>query len=176
MQKELANARGIKPIKAIAESCAFNPAQFDALIRLISHADARIAGNAAWSAGHAVEINPAVINDAHHEVLMAVLRQTELSPLKRNILRIWQSGVPLPKELLPEIADRALGFVADSKADIAVRAYAVSVLQQCLPEMPDLRWEVLFLLERELPYAKPAFMIRAKRFIRFSENPEFNTN
>lgn len=159
---------------AMAELCAFDPHEFNALVGCISHSDKRTAVNAAWSAGHAVELNPAIVNESHHEVLLAVLKQTVLSPLKRNILRIWQSGIPLPLKLLPEIADQALGFIADPRADIAVRAYAITVLQHCLPEMPGLKQEVLFLLEREMPYAKPAFALRAKRFIRFSDKPEFN--
>jgi|GEM_PF-1447008 len=174
-QKALASGAGIKQIRAIAAICAFDPIKFNALIAYISHADKRTATNAAWSAGHAVELNPAIVNGSHHEILLAILKQTEISALKRNILRIWQSGAPLPVNLLPEIADAALGFVADPHADIAVRAYSITVLQHCLPEMPGLKSELMFLLERELPYAKPAFAIRAQRFIRFSDKPEYNT-
>ncbi len=160
-------ARNAKDIKEIAGRCADYPKDFDTLIGCIEDKDHHTASLAAWAMSHAVGIRPSILRMKHHKELVRIANQTSLGGIKRNIVRAWQS-VDLPEDVRYDIADIALKFLGTPKEDIAIKAFSITVLQNCLKYIPELREEILFIIEKEMPMASAAFRVRAGKFMKFA--------
>lgn len=52
------------------------------------------------------------------------------------------------------------------KEEIAVRAFALSILENIIIDLPEIIEEILFIIDKERSYASAAFQVRAKRFER----------
>lgn len=165
MLEKLRQRIGIQIVKEIANEACVDECVLDAVCKYTSHSDARVVYNASWIISHAVDIDGSILSYKHHRSLLNALGSTETGGVKRNLIRVWQFII-IPETILPEIADFALKFLADPKEDIAVRAFAITVLENCLKTIPELKDEVLFLLQRELQIAGPAIRVRANRFIK----------
>jgi hypothetical protein len=169
LKKQLEKARNIHSVLDIAKACAVIPEEFDKLVSLMEDKDRHISAMAAWSMGHAVQQQPDILARHHHEVFIRIAAHTTLGGIKRNILRAWQWAPPAG-ELLYEAADIALKLLADPKEDVAVKAFSITLLQNALKEIPELKDESLFVIEKNLPQAKPAFTSRAKKFMAFARH------
>jgi hypothetical protein len=165
MKALLAKARNVRDIKHIASLCADNPGDFDNLLKCMEGSDPHLGALAAWAMSHAVSLRPDILKRNHFDRMVGLAGQTTHSALKRNILRAWQM-VELPGELQYSIADIALKFLSSSGEDIAVKAFSITVLQNCLKQIPELKEEILFILEREMPHASAAYIVRAGKFMK----------
>ncbi len=166
LKKSLDNARHAKDIQTIAQRCVDHPEDFDFLIEAMTHKDTQTSSRAAWAMSHAVQISPAILEKKQHIRLIEIADKAISGSLKRNIMRAWQS-VELPSGFIYEIADLALRFLGNPKEDVAVKAFSITVLQNCLKQIPELKEEVLFLIEKEMPHATAAFVVRAGKFQKF---------
>lgn len=52
----------------------------------------------------------------------------------------------------------------NKKNDVAVRAFALTILEHLISSIPELIEEVLFLIEKEKSFANAAFLVRSNRF------------
>src|SRR5690606_33277873 len=83
----------------------------------------------------------------------------------RNVVRTWQFAIPSDKEVSFQIVEYCLSKLTDIKQEIAIRAFAITVLERHIESIPELKEEVVFILEKELPHATPAFLARARRYL-----------
>ncbi len=165
MLEKLRQRIGIKIVREIANVACFDESVLDAICKYASHSESRVVYNASWIISHAVDIDRNILSYKHHRYLLNALGKTEIGGVKRSLIRVWQFII-IPETILPKVTDYALKFLSDPKEDIAVRAFAITVLENCLKSIPELKDEVLFFLERELLFAGPAIQVRAKRFIK----------
>lgn len=165
IREKVKHARNVRDVKAIAMICEDDEEGFEELIGCMEDKDFRISGTAAWAMSHAVQKKPDLITSAHQAKLIRLARQTTSGALKRNIARAWQWCF-LPPDLMFDIAETALGFLNSAEEDVAVKAFSITVLERCLKVIPELKEEVLFILEKEMPHASAAYIHRAGKLIR----------
>lgn len=160
----LKQSRNAVNIKRIASDCLEDPEGFESLIALTGGKDQRIASLAAWAMSHAVGLDKTILKLPHHKKLLAIITKTGNNAVKRNIMRAWQ-WVKLPQELVPDIADIAFRLFSNPAEDIAVKVFSMTVLESCLQFIPEMKEEVLFIIEKDLPHGTAAYQVRAARFM-----------
>ena len=163
----LDKARSANDVKAIAKLCAENPDDFQYVLSCLRE-NGKSASMVAWVLGHAVELNPLILMPSHYDILIQTALKSKTGGVKRNIVRIWQL-VEIPNDRICEIVDITLKYLNGANEDIAVKAFSITVLQHCLKYIPELQEEIIFILEKDMPQASPAYVHRAKKLLKFAE-------
>lgn len=160
---DLRDIRSVRSIKEIAMHASVDSALFNELFLSIKHEDERIAYNASWAAGHLLQKYTNYNLDNYLPALIVTATNTSKGGLKRNIFKIIQH-IRIPTEYQYDCADLAMNSLLNPKEDIAVRAFALSILEKLIPSIPELIEEVFFIIEKEKSFATPAFLVRSIRF------------
>ncbi len=161
----LAQSRSKKHTLKVTAWLLKNPMEFEVLITLMADKDLFIAQNAAWVMSDAVKINKQLVKP-HFEQLHNIIINTKTDGIKRNILRVWQ-WVQIPENMQYNVADICLQYLQNHKETVAVKAFSLTVLQNMMVYIPELKEEILFEIEKQLPNSTAAFQHRAKAFIAF---------
>jgi hypothetical protein len=164
LKKRLETVRTVLDIKHMAMECA-NSEDLVLLISFMKDRDAHVSAMAAWCMGHVVIKNPDILSGHHQELFLEIASNTQSSSLKRNIMRAWQAA-EIPGNIRFQVAELALAFLAAAKEDIAIKAFSITVLQHIVPYIPELKEEILFILERDMPHASAAYINRARQFMK----------
>ena len=160
---ELKNIRSVINIREIAKRASVDAALFNELFLSIKNEDERIAYNASWAAGHLLQKYNNYNLDNYLPILIVTASNTSKGGLKRNIFKIIQH-VRIPIDYQYDCADLAMNSLLNPKEDIAVRAFALSILEKLIPSIPELIEEVFFIIEKEKSFATQAFLVRSIRF------------
>lgn len=161
----LRNTRSKAIIYSIAQDISIDNSAFTELVKLIKSKEYRVSYNASWAASHVVEINPNIVSVKNHKFLLDAINNETIGGIRRNIIKVWQH-IDIPESQVSDVVDLALKCLSDPKEVIAVRAYAITILENCLRYIPEIKEEVLFVLELHMPHFGPACMARARRFIK----------
>jgi hypothetical protein len=160
---ELKDIRSVRSIKEIAMHASVDAALFNKLFISIKDEDERIAYNASWAAGHLLQKYKNYNLDNYLPTLIVTASNTSKGGLKRNIFKIIQH-IRIPIEYQYDCADLAMNSLLNPKEDIAVRVFALSILERLIPSIPELIEEVFFIIEKEKSFATPGFVVRSIRF------------
>ncbi|MCC6818726.1 MAG: hypothetical protein IT245_07540, partial [Bacteroidia bacterium] len=168
MLSRLSEIRDVKQIKKLAQFCAEDKKGLSTVLKRLDQGVGREKAIASWILSHAVEINPKCLNDKQHALLIELVKSNTLGTIRRNIIRVWQFSFPQIEDLKIKIIDLSLQMLSDLSQDLAVRVFSITVLESYLEFMPEIREEVIFLIERESPNPSPSFSVRANKFIKSS--------
>jgi hypothetical protein len=160
---DLKNISGVRNIKEIAKDASVDSVLFNELFLNIKNENERIAYNASWAAGHLLHKCSNYNLDNYLPILIVTASNTIKGGIKRNIFKIIQH-IRIPIDYQYDCADLAMNSLLNTKEDIAVRAFALSILEKLIPSIPELIEEVLFIIEKEKSVATPAFVVRSIRF------------
>jgi hypothetical protein len=168
LKKQLENIRTVLDIKRLAMECT-GKHEFASLVTCMTDRDSHVSAMAAWCMSHVVIKHPQILSINHYRTFLDIVSNTQSSSLKRNIMRAWQV-VDIPADLRLWVAEIALAFLASPKEDVAIKAFSITVLQQIVRYVPELKEEILFILERDMPHATAAYIQRARQFIKASSS------
>ncbi len=160
---ELKGIRSVINIREIAKRASVDAALFNELFQSIKNEDERIAYNASWAAGNLLQKYNNYNLDNYLPILIVTASNTSKGGLKRNIFKIIQH-VRIPIDYQYDCADLAMNSLLNPKEDIAVRAFALSILENLIPSIPELIDEVFFIIEKEKLFATPVFVVRSIRY------------
>jgi hypothetical protein len=165
IKKMLEKGHSKAQVIAIVSYIGSNKNRFKALVYLYLKGPYLITQRASWPLSIAAEKDPSLILP-HLKHLVKFLHHPGVhDAAKRNTMRLLQFVV-IPKRLQGKVADICFEYLADKKQAIAIRVFSMSVLSEITVGHPDLQKELRILIEDELPYAKPAFVSRAKRVLK----------
>lgn len=92
----------------------------------------------------------------HLERMIANLNTENIHiAVKRNTVRILQF-IEVEENLQSELFDHCINFLKDPKEPIAVKAFSMGILYKICKQYPDLKTEVIPLIEDELEYTDSA--------------------
>ncbi len=160
---ELRDIRNVRDIKEIAIKARNDSLFFNELFLNIKSENERIAYNASWAASHLLQSHNNYNLDDFFPILISTASITTKGGLKRNIFKIIQH-IRIPFDYQYDCADLAMNSLLNLNEDIAVRAFALSILEKLIHSIPEIIDEVLFIIEKEKAYATPAFVVRSIRF------------
>jgi hypothetical protein len=139
-------------------------ALFDLLYSLIFSDNRKLAWRSAWIIDNASEEFPDLLSEKLPEIIEGLLT-TNNGSLKRHFSRIL-CRYQLPEQYLGAIVDRCFALLSPVEP-IAVRVFAMQILFNITRDIPDLKGELVSVLENLLEEGGSAgFINRANKLLR----------
>ena len=146
-----------------------NPDRFAQLVDVFLQGPYRITQRSAWPLSYCVEKYPALLKPHFKRIISHLNKKPVHDGVKRNTLRMLQF-VRVPPVHQGVVVDLCLAFLADSKEPIAIRVFAMTVLANIASEVPELKNELIPLIEDQFPYASAGFLSRGKKVLKQLKN------
>lgn len=142
-----------------------DPKRFAELVGVFLAGPYRVTQRASWPLSSCVEHNPSLIKPHLKRILSYLYKEGEHVAVKRNILRLLQY-ITIPSSLQGKTINLCFGFLSNPKESIAVRVFAMTVLANLAKENPDLKNEIILIIEDQLPYGSAGFLSRSKKVLK----------
>lgn len=142
-----------------------DPKKFSELVKVFLEGPYRVTQRIAWPLSYCVEENTALIHPHLSQILKYVQRPGLHDSVKRNVARLLQF-IDIPKKHQGAVADICFKFFSDKKESIAVRVFSMAVLANLAKEIPELKNELIPIIEDQLPFGTPAFVSRGRKVLK----------
>ncbi len=113
---------------------------------------------AAWTLGHYAQKDGDSCKK-HLPRIVKLLEKNIHPGIKRDVLRIFED-LPIPKKIESYLYDQCLGFIIDTKIPIAVSAFGITVATKIAMAYPELKEELLYVLDSMEGYGSVAYTYR----------------
>lgn len=151
--------------RSYAEELGNNPQAFAEIIEIIKANERPYVQRAAFLFDYMLDLHPELL-DRHWEDCFEILAGKNLHPATpRGILRQWQFK-EIPDEHMGRVVDVSFRIIQDLDEEIAARVNAMTILTNICKAEPELKGELIAIIESHLPHAKAAFRSRAKRSLK----------
>ena len=144
IREEILKEHSKKQAEKIAAYVGNNKQRFNTLAKLFISGDYRITQRAAWIISSCAENHPSLILP-HLSDFIEYAHNPPHVAVKRNVVRVL-SFIDIPENMEGKAFDFCLPLVTSVKEDIAVRAYAITVIGNIALKYPELRGEVCEIL------------------------------
>lgn len=141
-----------------------DPDRFAVLARLVLSQDADIVLRASWLLTLCAERTPSLLLPWIPKLITAAARPNASDALRRNIVRSLQF-VDIPRRSQGRAAELCFGFLQDVTAPIAAKAFSMTVLANIAMKEPDLRNELVLVIEQLVPYGSAGIRSRARKVL-----------
>ncbi|MBC7450473.1 MAG: hypothetical protein H7259_03180 [Cytophagales bacterium] len=164
LRTELLKEHSVIQAIRISSWAVQNKEHLKELMEIFFSTEPRIAQRAAWAASKAYELKPEWFS-VYILKLIRISGKPVHDGIRRNSLRILQS-MDIPKKYEGEMLDIAFQMLADPKAAIAIKAFAMTIAFNLVKTYPELKSELKILIEDQLPYATAAIKSRANKILK----------
>ena len=128
--------------------------RFDSLMKLVLGQDQQLAQRAAWAMSYLVTEQPQLIYPYLDQLLTSV-QQPVHDAIKRNTFRFLKE-IEIPESSLSLAVDTCFKILENKKESIAVTCFALHTLLHYSKIIPELKNEILFVLELHQDTEAPA--------------------
>ena len=164
IKKELLKENSKKKTTKIVNYVGGSPARFKILVKNFLAGPYRVTQRAAWPLAYCVQEHPKLITPHLKPILKMLDKKDAHVAVKRNIMRLLQD-VEIPKKLYGMLIDKCFALM-DPQEPIAVRVFSMSVLANIAMHEPDLKKELIIVIEDQLPYGSAGFLSRARKVLK----------
>jgi hypothetical protein len=137
--------------------------RFKELLQVFSSGNYRLTQRASWPLTLVLEKHP-LLAEKHISFICSLLDAKMHVSIKRNVLRLLQY-VDLPEEEMGLMADRCFKYLTSLHEPVAVKVFAMTVLYRICLKEPELKNELIPLLEDLLPFGSAGLVSRSKRIL-----------
>jgi hypothetical protein len=123
-----------------------------------------LARRAAWVLRHSTDQHPYLINPYLKKLVKYIAKEGHHDAIKRNGLAILQ-GISIPKKIYGQLTNICFELLQNGKESIAVKAYAMTILDNIGKDIPEIRHELKLVIQELLPYESAGFKSRARRIL-----------
>ena len=138
--------------------------RFDQLFKIFLHGDAVAVQRAGWPLGYIAEFHPQLVNKHFASLITNLERPGLHNAVQRNTLRMLQFA-SIPKRFHGRILNLCFNFITDPAERPAIKASALTVLQNLSTQYPDIRHELRLVIETQWENESPAFKARARKIL-----------
>lgn len=149
----------------IVDYIGSSPTRFQELLILFLAGPYRVTQRAAWPMSYCVRSHPALIKPHLKKVLDHLSKPSIHDSVKRNTVRLLQD-VKIPKSLQGRAADVCFEYLSNPKEPIAVRVFSMTVLANIAKENPELKNEIIPIIEDQLPFGSAGFRSRGVKVLK----------
>ncbi len=146
---------------AIVKKVRNNPNQMTELMDCFFSDDYRLCQNASWPMTIIGEKKPKLILP-YVEEMLGVLRRPVHNSVKRNVIRLLQV-IDIPEEYDGIVYELCFNYINDTKEMTAVRTFSITVLCNIVMKYPELKGEVISLIELHRANSSAAFKARVRK-------------
>jgi len=140
-----------------------NPARMKELMQLFLHDEYRVVQRAAWIMSLVVKEHPALLTPHLHSMVRRMGDAGIPVAVKRNVVRVLQY-MEVPEDLQGPVMDYCFRCMEAPQETVAVRAFSMTVLAGLAKQYPDIKHEIVLLIEDQLREGATAgFVSRGKR-------------
>jgi hypothetical protein len=139
--------------------------RFKHLVEIYLEGPYRITQRAAWPLSQCAEKHPQLIQPHLKKLLDFCLVPNVHDAVKRNTVRLLQF-IDIPKKNEAKVINLCFHFLENKKEPVAVRVFAMSVLGNLSMKHPDLKNELIVLIEDQLPAGSAGFISRARKVLK----------
>ncbi len=127
--------------------------------------DRELSRRAAWAVSFCFENHPFLF-DAHVEELVNVMASKKYhDAVKRTATQALQY-MEIPEDLEGPAYDNAIAILNDTEEPIAVKAYSMSILEKIALKFPELKQEVILIVENQIPYSSAGYKSRGTKLLK----------
>ena len=155
--KEHSKNQSMKIVKWVGD----DPARFAELMRCFMDKNALLVQRAAMPVGYAGIEHPELLGPWHAKLIAYLEKDGTHPAVRRNILRIYQFTA-VPKRLQGKLVNLCFHFLTSNSEPVAIKAFSMTILKEIAIENPDLKNELISVVEQMLPYASAGITSRAK--------------
>jgi hypothetical protein len=163
--KEILKEHSKRQCDKIVTYVGNNPERFARLVAVFLEGPYRITQRAAWPLSYCVEKHPELLRPHWKKILAFVDKPGVHDAVKRNVLRMFQF-VRVPKVYQGLTAELCFKLLANTKEPVAIRVFAMTVLANMAKEVPELKNELIPIIEDHLPYASAGFLSRSRKVLK----------
>lgn len=139
--------------------------KFDALMDLFATGNAVLTQRVSSVISYCVEAHPQLI-EKHLATFVQQLDQPIISnTVKRNVVRVLQYS-KVPESISGYVVDVCFKLITAPEEPVAIKAFSLTVLANLAQKYPDLKSEILLVIEDQWPRTTAAFHSRAKKIQR----------
>jgi len=142
-----------------------DPTRFATLVTIFLQGPYLVSQRAAWPISYCVQHHPELIKGHLKKIIDFADQPGVHDAVKRNTIRSLQF-VAIPKNLQGKVFDFCFRCLANPKEPIAVRVFSMTVLSHLAKENPELKNEIIPLIEDQLPFASAGFRSRGTRVLK----------
>jgi hypothetical protein len=142
-----------------------NPARFKELVTIFLRGPYRITQRAAWPLSYCVRNYPDLIKPHLKRVLDHLKKPGIHDSVKRNTVRLLQD-IKISKSLQGKVVDICFQYLSNPKEAIAVRVFSMTVLANIAQENPELKNEIIPIIEDQLPFGSAGFRSRGMKVLK----------
>lgn len=161
LQKDHSKAQKDKIVKFVGN----HTDRFAELVKVYLAGPYRITQRAAWPLSYCVAKNPSFVRPHLGKLLTYAAKPGVHDAVKRNTLRLLQF-INVPTSLQGKTTDLCLAFLSNPKEPIAVRVFAMTVASNLALKNPELKNEIIPLIEDQLPYGSAGFRSRGVKVLK----------
>ncbi len=164
IKEELLKEHSKAQAEYIANYIGRDKARFSALVALFTGPIYRVSQRAAMTLSKCIDNHPELLSP-HLKSLISNLEGDVHVAVKRNTLRVLQD-IQLPKSLWGQMTEICFNVLTSGDEPIAVKVFAMTVLNNIVQKEPDLKNELKIVLEDQLPYGSAGFKSRATKILK----------
>lgn len=165
LEKALSASYSQSGVRKIADYIGDDTTRFKLLVDHVLSFDNKKMQLAAGSMSICVEKHPSLLKAYIKKLIKAASASSATDSLKRNVPRALQF-VQVPAKDQGIVADFCSTALSNRKEAIAIRVFAMTILGNIAKEHPDLKQELVLLLEGELPVGSAGYISRAKKVLK----------
>lgn len=160
IEKEHSKSQTEKIIKYVGA----NKDRFAELMKLFLKGEYRVTQRAAWPMSYCVCNHPELITPYFKQIVALLEKPGVHDAVKRNIVRLLQF-VEIPKKYHGQVMNACFEFIADVETAVAIKAFALTILDNLSKIYPDIRAELKLIIEERWEHETAAFRSRAKKIL-----------
>ncbi len=137
--------------------------RFDILMQIFFTDGNATTQRAAWVMSHCAEKQTHLL-EPYLEKMIRLLPTNQTDAVTRNIVRILQV-MDIPNDLLGIAFESCYEFVAKVETPIAIKAFSMTILYNICKKEPDLKNEVIELIEMQMEHGSKGVVGRGKKVL-----------
>ncbi len=139
-----------------------SPERFEALLELFFTDEHRVVQRAAWPLSYIAAANPELVKKHTGRFLRYLQQPGVHDAVKRNTLRFLQT-MDIPARYHGKLMDICFRYINGPTEKAAIKAFSLTILDRLSVQYPDIRPELLTIIEDRWPYEMAAFHSRARK-------------
>jgi len=165
LKREILKEHSKRQAHKVADYVRDNMKRFEELVNVYLAGPYRVTQRSAWPLSLCVERHPELIKPHLKKVLDHLTHPNIHDSVKRNTMRLLQF-VQIPKRFHGRIASTCFDYLQSNAEPVAVKVFSMTVLTHIIEDQPDLKNELIIILEDQFPFASAAFRSRAKKVLK----------
>jgi hypothetical protein len=164
LKKTLLKAHSKENCDLIVRYVGKNQNRFDELFTIFISDDKRLVQMSSWPLSYCVEAYPFFIEKHFENLFENLKKQSNHDAVKRHTLRLLQF-VTIPTKFHGEVMNSCFSFIQKIEEKPAVKVFSLVLLENLVKIYPEIKSELLLIIETNLPFETAGFISRARKIL-----------